>query len=176
MAAGRDFRKAYYLAVGGPVADVKTALDEAFQEDAVDRDRLARVARLYRLPAASRPRAWLVLLGTRAVRRGKEGRGPAARRGRTLTRTPRHWRSAWCAGGAGGRSADLSTWSDVAAQQQQEAADLRAALPLLYRPDELQSPGQRLLAMALIKFGCVRDLDTVRAAAATPVYAWRVAT
>ena len=64
---------------------------------------------------------------------------------------------------------DPLTWSDVAAQQQQEAADLRAALPLLYRHDELQSAGQRLLAMALIKFGCVRDLDTVRTAA-IPVY------
>ena len=88
MAAGRDFRKAYYLAVGGPVADVKTALDEAFQEDAVDRDKLARIARLYRLPAAGRPRAWLVLLGTRAVgassRPGADGRSPT----RHATRLP----------------------------------------------------------------------------------------
>ena len=158
----RDVRKAfYYSALPGPVIDVRSALADLLSErtTAVDVERLARLARLYRLPSLHRARVWALLLGSWP-------RPPLHARSLPPPTCSRQTDSRPAAPRSPHASGVLPVLPEATAgvveEQRQEARDVGHAVELLYAPTDVAAPSARLLAMTLVRAGCARQYPRVR--------------
>jgi hypothetical protein len=129
----------------------------------VDRDRLARVARQHRLPPSMRARVWRLLLGQWRRALASPPQCATADRGRVRVCA---CLCGWARTGIGVTPRAEDAAAAVAAAQAQEAADVAAAVRVLY-PDALPSllvgrAAPRALAMAVVRTGDSRTYPPVR--------------